>query len=77
MSSPADPASHVSHESLVALPSEMRYPDVSALYAAAGEGHVAAQTVAQRLMHAIGAEDFDQILRRRSGPAGRAATSIR
>jgi hypothetical protein len=36
---------------------------------------------AVRLMQAIGdeegAEEFDQILRRRSGPAGRAATSIR
>jgi GTP pyrophosphokinase len=71
----------MSHESLVALASEMRYPDVLALYAAVGEGHLAAQTVARRLMQVIGgeegAEKFDQILRRRSGPAGRAATSIR
>ena len=35
-------------------PSDLRYPDVSALYAAVGEGHVSAQTVVQRLVAALG-----------------------
>jgi GTP pyrophosphokinase len=47
----------MTHESLVALASEMRYPDVSALYAAVGEGHVSAQNVVQRLMQAMGGEE--------------------
>ncbi|MGC5166355.1 RelA/SpoT family protein [Luteimicrobium sp. DT211] len=47
----------LSHESLVVLASEMRYPDVSALYAAVGEGQVAAATVVKRLVHALGGED--------------------
>jgi len=47
----------LSHESLVVLASEMRYPDVSALYAAVGEGQVSAATVVQRLVHALGGED--------------------
>jgi len=47
----------MSHESLVALAQEMRYADVSALYAAVGDGHVAAGTVVQRLVASIGGED--------------------
>jgi guanosine-3',5'-bis(diphosphate) 3'-pyrophosphohydrolase len=47
----------MTHESLVALASEMRYPDVSTLYAAVGEGHVSAQSVVQRLMQAMGGEE--------------------
>jgi GTP diphosphokinase / guanosine-3',5'-bis(diphosphate) 3'-diphosphatase len=47
----------MSHESLVALAQEMRYADVSALYAAVGDGHVAAATVVQRLVASIGGED--------------------
>ncbi|GMA25876.1 GTP pyrophosphokinase [Luteimicrobium album] len=50
----------LSHESLVVLASEMRYPDVSALYAAVGEGQVSAATVVQRLVHALGGEDGTQ-----------------
>jgi len=46
----------LSHESLVALANEMRYADVSALYAAIGEGQVSAATVVQRLVHAMGGE---------------------
>ncbi|HET9657958.1 MAG TPA: bifunctional (p)ppGpp synthetase/guanosine-3',5'-bis(diphosphate) 3'-pyrophosphohydrolase [Kineosporiaceae bacterium] len=47
----------MSHESLVALASEMRYPDVTALYAAVGEGHVSAANVVQRLVQSLGGED--------------------
>jgi GTP pyrophosphokinase len=35
----------------------MRYPDVSGLYAAVGEGHVAAATVVQRLVQSLGGEE--------------------
>ncbi|NUW45639.1 RelA/SpoT family protein [Nonomuraea rhodomycinica] len=44
----------MSGESLLALARDLRYPDVSALYAAVGEGHVAAQTVVQKLVTSIG-----------------------
>ncbi|PJI85644.1 RelA/SpoT family protein [Luteimicrobium subarcticum] len=47
----------LSHESLVVLASDMRYPDVSALYAAVGEGQVSAATVVQRLVHALGGDE--------------------
>jgi GTP diphosphokinase / guanosine-3',5'-bis(diphosphate) 3'-diphosphatase len=41
-------------DALVTLARDMRYPDVSALYAAVGEGHVSAQSVVQRLVQALG-----------------------
>jgi GTP pyrophosphokinase len=41
----------------VTLAHEMRYPDISALYAAIGEGHVAAQTIVQKLVQALGGEE--------------------
>jgi len=44
----------MSGESLLALARDLRYPDVSALYAAVGEGHVAAQAVVQKLVTSIG-----------------------
>ncbi|MGC5344743.1 RelA/SpoT family protein [Streptomyces sp. DT171] len=44
-------------DSLVTLAHEMRYPDISSLYAAVGEGHVAAAGVVQKLVQAIGGED--------------------
>ncbi|MFC5723297.1 RelA/SpoT family protein [Streptomyces gamaensis] len=44
-------------DSLVTLAHEMRYPDISSLYAAIGEGHVAAQGVVQKLVQALGGED--------------------
>ncbi|MEU4229901.1 bifunctional (p)ppGpp synthetase/guanosine-3',5'-bis(diphosphate) 3'-pyrophosphohydrolase [Nonomuraea sp. NPDC026600] len=47
----------MSGESLLALARDLRYPDVSALYAAVGEGHVAAQTVVQKLVASIGGVD--------------------
>ncbi len=64
----------LSHESLVALASEMRFADVSALYAAVGEGQVAASTVVQRLVQALGGEtgaEEDLAETARPGPTAR------
>lgn len=44
-------------DSLVTIAHEMRYPDISSLYAAIGEGHVAAQGVVQKLVQALGGEE--------------------
>ncbi|MFI9431852.1 MULTISPECIES: RelA/SpoT family protein [Streptosporangium] len=44
----------MSGESLLTLARDLRYPDVSALYAAVGEGHIAAQAVVQKLVHSLG-----------------------
>ncbi|MFF7455777.1 RelA/SpoT family protein [Kitasatospora sp. NPDC008115] len=44
-------------DSLVTLAHEMRYPDISSLYAAIGEGHVAAQNIVQKLVQALGGEE--------------------
>ncbi|WP_034091224.1 RelA/SpoT family protein [Streptacidiphilus albus] len=44
-------------DSLVTLAHEMRYPDISSLYAAIGEGHVSAQTIVQKLVQALGGEE--------------------
>ncbi|NMR20133.1 bifunctional (p)ppGpp synthetase/guanosine-3',5'-bis(diphosphate) 3'-pyrophosphohydrolase [Cellulomonas fimi] len=46
----------LSHEALVALAHEMRHADVSALYAAIGEGQVSAAGVVQRLVQSMGGE---------------------
>src|SRR5690606_17857353 len=52
------PIQHVlTGDSLVTLAHEMRYPDISSLYAAIGEGHVSAQNVVQKLVQAIGGEE--------------------
>ncbi|MEU9333461.1 RelA/SpoT family protein [Streptomyces sp. NPDC048290] len=44
-------------DSLVTLAHEMRYPDISALYAAIGEGHVSAQNIVQKLVQSFGGEE--------------------
>ncbi|MCH6159193.1 bifunctional (p)ppGpp synthetase/guanosine-3',5'-bis(diphosphate) 3'-pyrophosphohydrolase [Streptomyces sp. M600PL45_2] len=44
-------------DSLVTLAHEMRYADISALYAAIGEGHISAQSVVQKLVQSLGGED--------------------
>ncbi|MEU3843555.1 GTP pyrophosphokinase [Streptomyces sp. NPDC028635] len=44
-------------DSLVTLAHEMRYSDISALYAAIGEGHVSAQHIVQKLVQALGGEE--------------------
>jgi GTP diphosphokinase / guanosine-3',5'-bis(diphosphate) 3'-diphosphatase len=41
-------------EALSTLARDLRYADVSALYAAVGEGHTSAQSVVQRLVQALG-----------------------
>jgi GTP pyrophosphokinase len=43
-----------SAKTLLDLAREMRYPDVSALYAAVGEGRVSAQSVVEKLVRSIG-----------------------
>jgi len=50
----------LSHEALAGLASDMRYADVSALYAAVGEGQVSAQTVVTRLAQSFGGEEGAQ-----------------
>jgi guanosine-3',5'-bis(diphosphate) 3'-pyrophosphohydrolase len=69
----------MSGEALLALAREQRYPDVSALYAAVGEGHLSAQSVVQKLVQALGglesaeddmAETAIPTRRKRSRPAG-------
>ncbi|WP_265521308.1 RelA/SpoT family protein [Oerskovia flava] len=47
----------LSHESLVALANEMRFADVSSLYAAIGEGQVSAANVVSKLVHSMGGDD--------------------
>ncbi len=47
----------LSAEMLTAVAGELRYPDISALYAAVGEGHVSAQSVVQRLVQSLGGEE--------------------
>ncbi|MFD6312553.1 GTP pyrophosphokinase [Streptomyces nigra] len=44
-------------DSLVTLAHEMRYADISALYAAIGEAHVSAQNIVQKLVQALGGEE--------------------
>ncbi len=44
----------LSSESLTALAQEMRYADISALYAAVGEGYISAQTIVERLVKSLG-----------------------
>jgi GTP diphosphokinase / guanosine-3',5'-bis(diphosphate) 3'-diphosphatase len=44
-------------ESLTSLAHELRYPDISGLYAAIGESHVSAQSVVGRLVESLGGEE--------------------
>ncbi|HTW18576.1 MAG TPA: bifunctional (p)ppGpp synthetase/guanosine-3',5'-bis(diphosphate) 3'-pyrophosphohydrolase, partial [Mycobacteriales bacterium] len=44
-------------DALLTLAQDLRYADISALYAAVGEGHLSAQSVVQRLVHALGGPD--------------------
>jgi GTP pyrophosphokinase len=41
-------------DNLIALARELRYPDVSGLYAAVGEGRVSAQSVVEKLVRSVG-----------------------
>ncbi|MFC4913569.1 RelA/SpoT family protein [Actinomadura gamaensis] len=69
----------MSGEALLVLARDLRYPDISSLYAAVGEGHISAQSVVQKLVEALGGvesaeEDLAEIAlptrRKRTRPAG-------
>ncbi|MEP7763960.1 bifunctional (p)ppGpp synthetase/guanosine-3',5'-bis(diphosphate) 3'-pyrophosphohydrolase [Sanguibacter sp. 25GB23B1] len=47
----------LSHESMVTTAHEMRFADVSALYAAIGEGQISAANVVHRLVQSMGGEE--------------------
>ena len=47
----------MTHDTLTGLASELRYPDISSLYAAVGDGHVSAQHVVGRLVTSLGGEE--------------------
>ena len=43
--------------SLLELAHNLRYPDISALYSAVGDGHVSAASIIEKLVQALGVED--------------------
>ncbi len=47
----------LSSESLTSIARELRYGDISGLYAAVGEGHVSAQSIVHKLVEALGGEE--------------------
>ncbi|WP_418276759.1 RelA/SpoT family protein [Isoptericola jiangsuensis] len=47
----------LSHEALVGIANELRYDDVSSLYAAVGENNVSAQHVVETVVKSLGGED--------------------
>jgi len=47
-------------DALLAIATEMRFSDLSALYAAVGEGHVSAQSVVSKLVQSVGGVDGAQ-----------------
>ena len=60
----------VSADSMAALAHELRYGDLSSLYAAVGENHVSARHVVQRLMALLGGvEDAEEELAERATPS--------
>ena len=60
----------VSAESMVAVSRELRYPDVSGLYAAVGEHHASPRHVVQRLVALLGGEEgADDVLAERATPS--------
>jgi GTP pyrophosphokinase len=74
-------------ESLTAVASEMRYPDIASLYAAVGEGHASAQNVVHRLALLFGgtegtADDaaetvLPDVVQRRRRPQGDPGVVVR
>lgn len=50
----------LSQESLQAIAAELRYVDISALYAAIGDGHVSAESVVKRMVAALGDVDTNE-----------------
>ncbi|GAA3041877.1 GTP pyrophosphokinase [Actinokineospora globicatena] len=60
----------VSADSVTALARELRYPEVSSLYAAVGEGHISARHVVQRLVALLGGVDHaEEELAERATPS--------
>jgi GTP diphosphokinase / guanosine-3',5'-bis(diphosphate) 3'-diphosphatase len=47
----------MTHDSLTNIAGELRYPDISSLYAAVGDGHVSAQHVVGRLVSHLGGQE--------------------
>ncbi|UFU04760.1 RelA/SpoT family protein [Ruania halotolerans] len=47
----------LSHNTFVAVADELHYADVTALYAAVGEGHISAATVVKKLVASLGGEE--------------------
>src|SRR4051794_37306233 len=71
----------MSHESMTAVATDLRYQDIEALYAAVGEGHVSAQHVVGKVVESMGGEEGasedlaeatspTRAMRRRSGDPG-------
>ena len=70
----------LTHETLSVVASELRHPDVTALYAAVGEGNTTAQTVVRRILELFGGEAARPTRPprpSRSRPSGSAASSHR
>lgn len=67
-------------QSLLELAHDMKYPDITALYAAVGDGHVSAASIVEKLLHLLGTQDQEfasldvnpspQISRPRSSDSG-------
>ena len=57
--------------SLLELAHEMRYPDISALYSAVGDGHISAASVIEKLIVAMGVEDSHPEASLESIPTGK------
>ncbi|WP_394940762.1 RelA/SpoT family protein [Psychromicrobium sp. YIM B11713] len=47
----------MTHEALLGVAEELRYPDISALYAAVGDSHVSAASVVEKLVDLLGGHD--------------------
>ena len=67
----------LSHESMVALASELRHDDVSALFAAVGEGHISATNVVQKLVQSMGGEPGTEEDLAETARPGRATSRVR
>ncbi|GGM14095.1 GTP pyrophosphokinase [Nakamurella endophytica] len=60
----------ISHDTLAAAAHELGYRDITALYAAVGENHIAPKTVVTRVVSLLGgAEEAGEVVAERSAPA--------
>lgn len=67
-------------QSLLELAHEMKFPDITALYAAVGDGHVSAASIVEKLLHLLGTQEQEfasldvnpapQVARPRSSDSG-------